>query len=522
MTEISNQPTPAGRPPWLFPLLAVLLLAGPFGLLVWWAAVWMTEARRPEADLLRFAIEEMTEGDKAEFYRRLAQEVPHLRQAVPEPRVGYTLQQNVTKRVRGAEIRTNGAGMRSSVEYRAKAPGVFRIVCLGDSMVMGTGAPEADRWGDQIAEILHGLGQANVEVLSCGVDGWTAVNAAAYLTSRLSEYDPDLVLVMMLGNDISDGYGVRGDGQSTSAFSPQHRALGSGVMMSNWPNQFGVLEHNLLNAGLGEESRRRYEEVFAGWRRLEQLLAERDARMLFGVLDSHPLFVELCKAYREQVGMDSPMIVTSFFGKRLPHDPHPNREGHGILASHYLHAIAALDWLPVDRARLPVLHDGLELAATPAPDWGRVGALQRQLAFRVPEAIDGATLEPAEVRAFLGGIYPAKLDDRLGSPPYGTPKAALLLRRRDGARAVQVTVEVPARVELFPFELAVHLDGVPSATLQLVSVRDAGEHRITAPIPTGTAGPALDVMLRTDSYWTSIQAPKMFSYRLLDVRQVTH
>lgn len=123
--------------------------------------------------------------------------------------------------------------MRSKLRFTPKGQDKYRIVCLGDSCVFGTGGKEEDRFGNQIEDILNGLGVTvdgkAIEVYSLGVPSWTAVNESTYLSSRITEYAPDVVLALM----ISNGTGVLGTGHVTARFSPQHRRLGSGVLHNN-------------------------------------------------------------------------------------------------------------------------------------------------------------------------------------------------------------------------------------------------------------------------------------------------
>ena len=94
--------------------------------------------------LFRYAARNLTEEQKNEFYTRLAAAVPaSVWEAVPEPLVGRILQFNTKKIDLQAELVSNSAGMRSSRPYGPKRPGTFRIVCLGDSMVMGTAGTES-------------------------------------------------------------------------------------------------------------------------------------------------------------------------------------------------------------------------------------------------------------------------------------------------------------------------------------------------------------------------------------------
>lgn len=512
------------HPKWVYYLLLAAFVYLPLALLTYYLVArsfhLSDEAQRV---LYQYGVRNLSAQQKKEIYALMAKNTPSIWDATPEPLVGRILQRSITKPYMRTELVSNDAGMRSKRPYVPKAPDRFRIICLGDSMVMGTGAEEEDRWGNQIESILLDLGVKvdgkPIEVYSVGVGGWSAINEASYLTHRISSYSPDIVLVMMVANDISDTPGILGIGQATYAFTPEHREYGSGVMSDVWPYHFGFAAQDALPFGMGAESSSRWKKTFAAWKRLETVLERTGGKMVFGVLQSPPLFLELVKYYFAEAGLNSPMIVTDYFGERLSYDAHPNRTGHGILAAHYLHVLAQLGWIPVEATALPPLHPKLSMETRYPPDSARIVSLQEKMASTLDEQIVFNNLSKDNVRAILGGIYPGSDDDRLGTYPFGSPKSAFVLRRKDGAQQVVVEVEVPPRAELYPFRLDMYLDGEPATTLTLDTKDEAGRHVLTGAIPEGGRRPAVEVMLRTDSYWMTIDGFTMQSYRLISARQ---
>ena len=475
--------------------------------------------------IMRFAATRLSQTDKAALQERLARLVPGLWMPVPEPAVGYRLQPGIRKPSKGTTIFANRAGMRSHREFTSKGNS-FRIAVLGDSMVMGTGGAEEDRWGDQMESILDELGVRvegrPIEVYSLALDGWTALNSATYLTSRFTAYQPDIVIAMMFNNDITDSGGILGNGVLTYGFTPEHREDASGVMIGAWPNLFGLPTSNLLHLGLGTESVSRWQTTFAAWKRLEDLVLASGGRFLFTLMGNDSLMAALSRHHLDEAGVASPFLRTRYFGNSLPHDPHPNAEGHRIVATHLLHAMAEWGWLPVDRSRLPALDSRLSLDSVPADLAGRVGELQAELVGRVlsPDiAFD--QLSRDDVRAILGGIYPGSARDRLTTRPFGTPRAAFLLATDENAESVAVRVDVPARPELFPFRLDLQVNGRPASSLALERVDQAGPHTIDAALqPEDLTSPALEVVLTTSNYWTEIEDDVTRSYRLVAVNQI--
>ena len=520
-----SEPVRYRHPKWVYYLLLVAVIYLPLSLLTYYLFT-RTSALSAEAQrvLYRYGVRNLSAEQKKEFYAMMAENTPGIWDATPESTVGRVLQRSITKEYTQTVLVSNDAGMRSERPYVPKDSNRFRIICLGDSMVMGTGADEEDRWGDQMEEMLRDLDVAvdgkQIEVYSVGVGGWSAINEASYLSHRISSYAPDIVLVMMVGNDITDTPGILGIGQASYGFTPEHRRLGSGVMADVWPFHFGFAENNVLSFGLGPESTSRWDKSFEAWKRLETVLEETGGRMVFGVLQSPPLFLELSKFYFAKAGLKSPLIMTSYFGERLPHDAHPNRTGHGILAAHYLHVMAELGWLPVNAAALPPLHPKLTTETSYPADRSKIVSLQAEMASTLDEEIAFGDLSKDNVRAILGGIYPGSDEDRLGTLPFGSPKSAFVLRRKDAAEWVLVEVEVPPHAELYPYRLDMHLDGELAATLTLSTAGEAGRHVIKGAFPEGHApGPAVEITLRTDSYWMTIDDFTMKSYRLVSARQ---
>jgi hypothetical protein len=532
------------RPHWWFYLVLIAIVAVPLVLLVIEAKKRLPILFTDHGNAISRLAIEMTKEEKDEFYRYLANQIGGgFFEPVPEPLVGRVLKTGIIRMYAGAEVVSNNAGMRSKRPFKKKAKDVYRIICLGDSFVFSHGKEE-DRFGDQIEEILHGMGVTvdgkEIEVYSVGLGSWTALNEATYLTSRLSEYDPDLIMILMLNNDLSDTQGVNGIGVITNAFSPEYRRYGSGIFSNAIPLYFGVrlvnllgykTTFNLLRFDLGPESRARWEKSFAAWKRLETLQEERGGRMLFGVLEAHPFdvgyFTELSLYYHRLYEMKSPFVRVCFPLKRkytLPHDPHPNRAGYGLLVSIYLRALARLNWLNIDENVLPPLPQAYKLLIEREPDVGFITKKREEIADRcLKKGYVFNDLEPEDTLSFLGGIWPGSSTYRLDALkiyPYGMLKSAFLLKRDPGARYIVLTVEVPPYPELYPFKLEMYLHGNLSHTLELTSRREAGRHILKGEIPSLDENEvAIEVKLRTDSYYTQIEDPVMKSYRLISVRQ---
>lgn len=151
-------------------------------------------AREPEYDSLSLE-------DRERVYARLAQQVGGVWDSVPEPKVGRMLQRNIKKTYNEALLVSNSAGLRDEREYVRKDKNTFRIVLLGDSFVMGAGGPERNRLGTQMEAMLEDLygtiGGKTIEVYSVGLGSWNMMAEATYLSSRLSAYQPDIIIAIL-------------------------------------------------------------------------------------------------------------------------------------------------------------------------------------------------------------------------------------------------------------------------------------------------------------------------------------
>lgn len=105
----------------------------------------------------------------------------------------------------GVTAAFNSAGMRDREHALEKAPGVFRILVLGDSFMEALQVPFEESFPHLLEQSLSESSGRKIEVLNAGVSGWGTDDELRYLTWYGLEWKPDLVLVAMtLHNDISD------------------------------------------------------------------------------------------------------------------------------------------------------------------------------------------------------------------------------------------------------------------------------------------------------------------------------
>jgi hypothetical protein len=123
-----------------------------------------------------------------------------------QPGAGYTLMEPGSHYVwQGISVDINAYGLRGPETTYEKPPNTFRILNLGDSIVMGWGIREEETYGRQLERLLNEQTAEGLryEVINAGVPGWNPENELAYLRAEGLKYEPDLVLhAFTVVNDI--------------------------------------------------------------------------------------------------------------------------------------------------------------------------------------------------------------------------------------------------------------------------------------------------------------------------------
>lgn len=103
-------------------------------------------------------------------------------------------------------VRINREGLRDVEHEYAKAPGVFRILVIGDSFVEAMHVPLEATFGRLLDQQLNGDGAAHrVEVVTAGVSGYGTASELLYFEHHGKRYQPDLVVLAFYpGNDVKN------------------------------------------------------------------------------------------------------------------------------------------------------------------------------------------------------------------------------------------------------------------------------------------------------------------------------
>ncbi len=102
----------------------------------------------------------------------------------------------------GVELATNRLGLRER-PIVPKAPGEFRLLFLGDSVLMGWGVPVEATFCRRLEGLLGGaLHGSSVRTINAGVVGYNTWQEARFLAGYGDALDPDIVVLLYVPNDI--------------------------------------------------------------------------------------------------------------------------------------------------------------------------------------------------------------------------------------------------------------------------------------------------------------------------------
>jgi lysophospholipase L1-like esterase len=99
-------------------------------------------------------------------------------------------------------FRSNHDGFRTEPVSRAKAPGVYRIVLLGDSLTFGWSVNQDERFSRLLQDRLNTVAAGRrYEVINLALPGYTMYHGAQVFEHYALRYDPDMVVVAFGIND---------------------------------------------------------------------------------------------------------------------------------------------------------------------------------------------------------------------------------------------------------------------------------------------------------------------------------
>jgi lysophospholipase L1-like esterase len=281
---------------------------------------------------------------------------------LPSVRGMYALMNPNTRGVyKGVMHRTNSDGFRGP-EYAKKTPSnTYRTVLIGDSFTMGSGVPEDDTYARRLERRLEQEDGVRLhEVLNLGIGGFNLRASLNRLTGIGLTYDPNLIVYGWTINDIEGPEYQRtwkpGGDQSSPTFLLAHflRERWRGLRDVYFPAEDSYIHELDVNYF---ENLKAWSSFLDDLDELARIGSSRDVctvvflhTMLEALHQKHP-FERHYDAVAEAARQRGLFVVESFpqhRGRsprplwRGPHDRHPNREGHAILAEVLFDGIQSL------------------------------------------------------------------------------------------------------------------------------------------------------------------------------------
>jgi lysophospholipase L1-like esterase len=102
------------------------------------------------------------------------------------------------------EVSLNSRGFRTEEFTPQKAPGVFRIACVGDSWTFGANVDQQDAYPQRLGELLgEAFPGASFEVLNLGTMAYSSHQGLDFVRRQVLDLSPDAILIGFAMNDAS-------------------------------------------------------------------------------------------------------------------------------------------------------------------------------------------------------------------------------------------------------------------------------------------------------------------------------
>jgi len=119
-----------------------------------------------------------------------------------DPQLMHRLRPNQQSFTHAYPVSTNSYGLRERELPLKPDPGVFRILCLGDSLTFGNGVQFADTYPKQLEVLLNGGGSRAYEVINAGVNAYDTWQEVEFFRRTAKDFEPRVVIIGFYANDI--------------------------------------------------------------------------------------------------------------------------------------------------------------------------------------------------------------------------------------------------------------------------------------------------------------------------------
>ena len=228
-----------------------------------------------------------------------------------------------------------------------KAEGEYRILALGDSVTFGWGVPQHQIFAFRLEQLLQGSLQRPVRVINSGVGGYNTVQEVTYFKQEGVTFQPDLVMLTYVQNDIEENKGPFDPWTARSLRGKSLPGMLKTLLGKLWffrlvhhtyhyalPKQLKGQSSNPLQGGKG------WSDSMSALGELAAMCEEHQIPLIVffrGSNKNNPLFEDVVRHVHGVPvkdmgpwfeGLDESSLVNSKV------DGHPNAEGHRVMAEH--------------------------------------------------------------------------------------------------------------------------------------------------------------------------------------------
>ncbi len=217
----------------------------------------------------------------------------------------YELRPGARGMLGGRWVEINALGFRGREHQIEKESEAFRIVGLGDERMFGTGVAEGETFLDRLERRLGAAGERRYEALNFAAPGFNTNQQVAMFEHRAAGFDPDLVVVHFVGDDV-------GPPRFLSAAPPAEDAptsylidaISGGRSRAEAPELVRATKasRELLEQAGGLDAPAGREAVVAALRRLAELAAEHEAPVIVVMLGDDGADRAAVRAAAESLG----------------------------------------------------------------------------------------------------------------------------------------------------------------------------------------------------------------------------
>jgi lysophospholipase L1-like esterase len=291
--------------------------------------------------------------------------------------------------LQGVTMTFNSIGMRDQEPRVPKPPGVFRILCLGDSHTAGPGVTDDAVYPARLRAMLAGQ---PIDVVAAGVGGWNTVAEARFLARHVDGLDPDLVALLYVVNDPEPTEAFDRSKRPSGWSAAVYRALVLHSRLFEWvahvyqtqiaPPDAATLERVFW---LRQKGALAFDPTEPGWlasraalASMHELLQARGARFVIFLNNEWNGQIERAALARlREFGAETGVPIFDTFSAYTGHtlasytndgfrDPHQNATGHALLAAEILRTLEASGLMPVPPGTAPS-HVGVPGSGRPTP-----------------------------------------------------------------------------------------------------------------------------------------------------------